>query len=182
MTKNKLPIIIAAVAVLGLVGAYMTGMIGGSKEEGPAKKYVVPPVALAEPFTVNTADPEGNKYLVANISVQLEPMDQLHWDNFSGANAGGHGGGGGEMPGATAVANYPKFRNAVIETASTMTAEELRTPKGKAAFKQHLMEEFAKIAEVDEAEHKAAPEDPAHVGVAPPFHVMQIDFTQWAVQ
>lgn len=182
MTKNKLPIIIAVVLVAGLAGAYMSGMLGGKKDEGATKKYVVPPVTLAEPFTVNTADPEGDTYLSANIAIQLEPMDQLHWDNYSGANAGGHGGGGGEMPGAVQVASYPKFRNAVIETASTMTAAELRKPAGKAEFKKRLMEEFAKIAEIDEAEHKSAPENPTEVGVAPPYHVLQIDFTQWAVQ
>ena len=182
MTKNKLPLILAAVVVLGLAGAFMTGMIGGKKEDGPARKFVVPPVTLAEPFTVNTADPSGNTYLVANIAVQLEPMSQTSWDNYSGANAGGHGGGSGEMPGAVQVSTYPKFRNAVIETAATMTAKELRASSGKAEFKKRLLEEFAQIAEVDEAEHKAAPEDPAHEGVAPPYHVMQIDFTQWAVQ
>jgi len=180
MTKSKLPIILVVVALAAAAGLYASGMVGG-KAEGPAKKHVVEPIALADDFTINLADSGQTAMLAMNVGVQLEPMDEAHWVAFSGEGGGGHGG-GGEAPGPLKVSTYPKFRDAVIGVASTFTAEQLSSGEGKADFKRALLEKFGEIAETDEAELKASAsaEDTAHVG--PPYDVIDVYFTKFVVQ
>jgi flagellar basal body-associated protein FliL len=178
MTRFKLPIIIATVLVAIVAGLWFAGVIPPGKDAGPAKKHKVEPVALAEPFIVNLKDADG-AYLSLGLAVELEPMDEEHWLAYTGANAGGHGG-GGEAPGPPAVANYSKFRDAVISTAAQYSAAELLTPEGKTEFKKDLLSEFAAIAERDAADAKASAPHDGHV--APPFHVMEVQFTNFAVQ
>lgn len=182
MTKLKLPIIIALVVVAGVAGLFVSGIIGGGKAEGPVKKHVIEPVPLAEPFTVNLADSDADHYLVVGLALQLAPMDEVAFANFSGAGGGGHGGGAKEAPGALKVAGYPKFRDAVIDVASGFTSAKLRTSDGKAQFKDKLLQRFAAIHDVDEAEHKSSPEDPAGKGVEPPYDVQDVTFTQFTTQ
>jgi flagellar basal body-associated protein FliL len=160
----------------------MTGMIGGKTDPNANKRYVVPPVEMSEPFTANTNDPSGDVYLAMSLALQLEPMKKEAWDHYSGAGAKGHGAGDGEMPGAVKVASYPKFRDAVIETVGHFSAKQLRSEAGKDQLKQDLLEAFEKIYQVDEAEAKAAPEDPAELGLAPPYKVKAITLTNYAVQ
>lgn len=179
-SKLKLPIIIAVVAIAGVAGLFMSGMIGG-KSSGPAKKHVIEPVTMAAPFQLNTGDTDEQHYAVFNLALQLEPMDEVHYANWSGANAGGHGG-AKEAPGPAKLSTYPKIRDAVIEVTSQFKAAELTTPRGKAAFKKELLQKFDAIAAVDEAEHKASPEDPTTIGIDPPYHVMDITLTDFAVQ
>ena len=179
MNKFKLPIIIAIVVVAAAAGLFASGMIGG-KSDGPAKKHVVEPVALAEDFTINLADPDVTAVLAMNVGLQLEPMDDAHWAAYSGAGGGGHG--GGEAPGPGKVASYPKLRDAVISVASTFSSAELRTAEGKADLKRALLEKFNEIAETDSAEAKASASagDATHVG--PPYHVLDVYFTKFVVQ
>jgi flagellar basal body-associated protein FliL len=177
MRKLKLPVIIAIVVVAAGAGLFLSGMVGG--KEPPKKKHVIAPVALAEPFVVNLADTDSERFLAFNIAVQLEPMDDVHYATYSGANAGGHGG-GGEPPGPAMVATYPKFYDAVMSVAATFTADELKSADGKQKLKQQLLARFAEIAETDTAEHKAGAHDPTHV--SPPFHVMDVYFTKYVIQ
>ncbi|MCW2928475.1 MAG: hypothetical protein JWM86_2443, partial [Thermoleophilia bacterium] len=172
MSKLKLPIIIVLVlAALG-GGLFFSGVVGG-KTDGPAKKHVIEPTTLGQDFVVKLADTEGDHYLAFNVALQLEPMDEEHWTAFSGAGGGGHGG-AAEAPGPAKVATYPKFYDAVIETAGTFSATDLNTEGGKTRLKERLLARFAEIAETDAAEAKAgaASEDPTHVG--PPYHVMDV--------
>lgn len=180
MTKSKLPIILVVVVLAAAAGLYASGMVGG-KAEGPAKKHVVEPIALAEDFTINLSDADSTSMLAMNVGVQLEPMDDAHWAAFSGEGGGGHGG-AGEAPGPAKVSTYPKFRDAVISVASTFDAAALRTTEGKTDFKRALLEKFDEIAETDEAELKASASagDTAHVG--PPYHVVDVYFTKFVVQ
>lgn len=179
MTKAKLPIIVVAVLALVGAGLYFTGIVGG-EPEGPTKKHVIEPVALAEPFTVKLLDSDEAHYVAFNVAVQLEPMDEAHWLAFSGAGGGGHGG-GGEAPGPGKVATYPKFRDAVITTASGFSKSQLDTLAGQAELKTELLAKFHEIAETDAAEAKAgaAADDPLHLG--PPYHVMDVFFTKFIV-
>lgn len=178
MSKLKLPVIIAIVLAAAGAGLFFSGMLGG-KEEGPVKKHVVEPIALTGPFTVNLADTDESRFLLYNIAVKLEPMDDVHWAAFSGAGGGGHG--GGEAPGPPKVAAYPPFYDAVTTIPSTFTYDELKTPEGKARLKEALLERFHEIAEIDAAEAKAGAgaEDPHHVG--PPYHVQDVFFTKYVV-
>jgi flagellar basal body-associated protein FliL len=177
MSKLKLPVIIVVVLAAAGAGLFFSGMVGGSKDTG--KKHVIEPVALAEPFVVNLADTDSERFLAFNVAVQLEPMDAEHYATYSGANAGGHGG-GGEAPGPGKVATYPKFYDAVMSVAATFTADELKTAEGKQDLKQQLLARFAEIAEQDTAEYKAGAHDPAHV--SPPFNVMDVYFTKYVIQ
>lgn len=179
MSKIKLPIILAVVLAAAGAGLFFSGIVGG--KEGPTKKHAIEPIALAEPFVVNLADADRERYLAFNVALKLEPMDDEHWAAFSGAGGGGHGG-GGEAPGPPKVASYPKFYDAVISVASTFRANQLRSEEGQAKLKEALLERFHEIAEVDAAEAKASAgyDDPAHVG--PPYHVMDVHFTKYVIQ
>lgn len=178
MNKRKLPIIIAAVIAAAGAGLFFSGIVGG--KSGPTKKHVVEPVVLAQDFTVNLTDTDALAYVAANVAVQLEPMDEVHWAAFSGAGGGGHGG-GGEAPGPPKVAAYPKFHHAVIKVLSSMSSDTLRTEKGKEKAVKMMLDEFHHIAEVDAAEAKAGAgaDDPTHVG--PPYHVYDAFFTKLVV-
>lgn len=179
MSKLKLPIIVIVLAAAG-AGLFASGMVGG-KSDGAGKKYVIEPITLAEPFNVNLADTDQQRLLAFNIAVKLEPMDEVHWAAFSGANAGGHGG-GGEAPGPAKVATYPRFYDAVITVATTFYYDELSSEGGKAEFKQALLNRFNEIAEQDEATYAkgAGHDDPSHVG--PPYHVQDLEFTKFVMQ
>lgn len=182
MSKLKLPVILAVVLVAAGAGLFFSGTVGGT--DGPVKKHAIEPIALAPPegsFIVNLADTDQEAYLSFNVALKLEPMDDVHWAAFSGAGGGGHGG-GGEAPGPAKVATYPKFFDAVITVASTFKSSDLKTEQGKDRLKTALLDRFHEIEEVDSAEAKqsAGSDDPAHVG--PPYHVMQIDFTNYVVQ
>jgi len=176
--KLKLPIIIAIVAVAGGAGLFTSGVLGG--KEAPGKKHMVEPVALAEPFTINLTDP-GGAYLRVALAIQLEPMDAEHWAGFSGANAGGHGG-ATDAPGPIAIAKYPKFRDGAIRVGTTFSSDDLLTDGGKQEFKDALLTEFSNIAEQDAAETKSTEQDPAHIGIGPPYHVQDIYFNDFVVQ
>jgi flagellar basal body-associated protein FliL len=177
MSKLKLPVIIALVAVAAVAGLFMSGMVGG-KSEGPVKKHVVEPVPLAGDFTINLKDGSGNDYAVLNVALQLEPMAEEEWATWSGANAGGHGG-SGEAPGPAALAAYPKFADAINAVTSTFTAQELKNPEGKASLKQELLERFSEIAEQDAADYKAGAAEEGHAG--PPYHVMDVFFPKYLI-
>lgn len=180
MNRLKLPIIIVAVVAALGAGLYASGIIGGGSS-GPVKKHHVPPIPLAEPqFVVNLKDANG-AMLRLGLAVQLEPLSEERWAAYSGANAGGHGGGGDVAPGVMMVSTYPKFRDAVIRVASTYSSDDLLTEAGKKAFKTDLLREFAANAETDAAEIKSsAPEDPNHFG--PPYDVIDVQFTDFVVQ
>jgi flagellar basal body-associated protein FliL len=178
MSKFKLPIIIVLVlAALG-GGLFASGMVGG--KSGPAKKYAVEPITMTEPFTINLNDPDSASLLVLSVAIKLEPMDQEHWSAFSGAGAK-EGAADAMSPGAAKVADYPPFRDAVIEVASGFSSKELQTDAGKGKLKDALIDRFHQIAEVDAAEAKtdANAQDSAHVG--PPYHVLDVDFTKFVV-
>ena len=180
MSKLKLPIIIVIVLAAAGAGLFASGMVGGTSD-GPQKKHVMEEISLAEDFTINLADTDADAVLALNVAVKLEPMDEEHWAAFTGANAGGHGG-GGEAPGPLKVSTYPKFRDAVITVASTFTSEDLKSEAGKEELKKALLNRFAEIAEIDEADYKvsAGHDDPTHVG--PPYHVQDVVFTKFAIQ
>lgn len=178
--KLKLPIIIVAVVVAAGAGLYLSGMIGGTSG-GPLKKHAVAPVTMSAPFTVNTTDTDAQHFAVFNVALKLAPMDEAHWANWSGASAGGHGG-SGEAPGPIELASYAKYRSAIVEVASGMSMETLSTQVGKESLKKQLLDRFAEIAEVDEAEAKSSPENPATVGIEPPYHVDEVFFTDFALQ
>lgn len=169
MSKLKLPIIIAIVLAAAGAGLFFSGMVGSTPDT--KTKHAVEPVPLAQDFTVNLKDTEADHYAVLTVALQLEPMDQAHFDTFTGANAGGHGG-GGEAPGPPKLASYPKFHDAIVAVTSTFSASELKTPEGKQQLKESLLTRFAEIAEQDASEYKSA--DPHHVG--PPYHVMDVYF------
>ncbi len=179
MSKLKLPIIIVIVLAAAGAGLFASGMIGG--KTGPTQKHVIEPIALAEPFNVNLADTDQQRLLAFNIAVSLEPMDEAHWAAFSGANAGGHGG-GGEAPGPLKVSTYPRFYDAVLTISSTFTYDDLKTDEGKAELKEALLTRFHEIAEQDEATYgkSAGHDDPTHVG--PPYHVQDLEFTKFVMQ
>ncbi|MCW2956956.1 MAG: hypothetical protein JWO69_1825 [Thermoleophilia bacterium] len=176
MTKFKLPIIILVVLIAAFAGLKVSGVIGG-KAEGPLKKHVVEPVAFAEPFVLNTTDAERDVYVSFNLAMQLAPLDEAHWLLWSGAGGGGHGG-PAEAPGPPKLAAYTKYRDAVIYVASSFDGATLRTEKGKGELKRQLLEEFAAIAEADEAAAKAGA-DTHEVG--PPYHVQDVVFTNFVV-
>lgn len=182
MSKLKLPIIIAVVLAAAGAGLFFSGMVGG--KESHAKKHVVEPVMLTPPdgsFIVNLADADTNSYLLFNVALELEPMDDVHWAAFSGAGGGGHGG-GGEAPGPAKVSTYPKFHDAVLDVASRFTSGQLKTEDGKQELEKRLLARFHEIAEVDKNALKgsATADDPAHVG--PPYHVLDVDFTKYVIQ
>jgi flagellar basal body-associated protein FliL len=176
MSRLKLPIIIAVVLAAAGAGLFFSGIVGGDK--GAAKKHYVEPIPMAEPFIVNLADADKTALLSINIALELEPMDDEHWNAFMGG--GGHE--GGEAPGPLKVATYPKFSDAVISEASQMTSDFLETPDGKAELKKQLLKSFHQIAVRDEADLKrsAAAGDPEHVG--PPYYVYDVQFTKYAIQ
>lgn len=176
MSRIKLPIILAVVLAAAGAGLFFSGIVGGDK--GAAKKHVIEPIPMAEPFIVNLADGDKTALLSINIAIELEPMDDEHYAAFMGG--GGHG--GGEAPGPPKVATYPKFSDAVITEASQMTSNDLLTEDGKAQLKKRLLDRFHEIAERDAADLKrsAAADDPTHVG--PPYHVYDVHFTKYAVQ
>src|SRR4051794_35038693 len=116
MTKLKLPIIIAIVAVAGIAGLLLSGVVGGGSK-GPVKKHAIEPVLLTAPngsFLVNLKDSETSSIVRLSVALKLEPMDEEHWAGWSGANAGGHEG-AGEAPGPAALAKYAKFQDAINE-------------------------------------------------------------------
>ncbi|MCW2961067.1 MAG: hypothetical protein JWM90_1454 [Thermoleophilia bacterium] len=176
MTKLKLPIIIAIVAIALFAGLKVSGVIGGAPE-GPLKKHVVQPVPFAEEFIVNTKDTDRQIFLSFNVFMTLAPMDEEHWLIWSGAGGGGHGG-ATEAPGPPKLATYARYRDAVNVVASGFTAAELRSEEGKLQLKRELLDEFAAIAERDEAEAKAGAE--SHE-VGPPYHVQDVGFTKFVV-
>jgi flagellar basal body-associated protein FliL len=176
MSKLKLPIIIAIVIAAVGAGLFASGMVPG-KTDGPIKKHVVEPVALAEPFTVNLADTDGKHFAVINVALQLEPMGDDQWVAFNG-ETGGHGG-GGEAPGPAKLATYPKFSDAVMNVTSGFTTRELNSKEGKLLLKEALLTRFAEIAEQDAADYKAGAEDGPHAG--PPYHVMDVFFTKYII-
>ncbi len=178
MSKLKLPLIIAIVAIAAGAGLFMSGMLGGKSDTGPVKKHVIEPVPLGQDFTINLADGSGSDYAVLTVALQLEPMGEEEWASWSGANAGGHGG-SGEAPGPLAMAAYTKFSDAVNSVTSTFTAQELKQPEGKAELKQALLERFAEIAEQDSADYKAGAKEEGHVG--PPYHVMDVFFPKYLI-
>ncbi len=178
MSKLKLPLIIVAVLAALVAGLFFSGILGGGGEKGPVKKHVIEPVSLAGDFTVNLADGE-DRFAALNIALELEPMDEEHWATYSGANAGGHGG-GGEAPGPIAVATYPKFADAVVSVTSTFKAETLLQPEGKAELKRALLTKFAEIAEKDAEAYKAGVHTEGHV--SPPFHVQDVYFTKYIIK
>lgn len=177
MSKLKLPLIIVIVLAAVGAGLFASGIVGG-KPDGPVKKHVIEPITLAEPFTVNLADTDSDRHAVVNVALQLEPMDDEHWATFTGANAGGHGG-GGEPPGPAMVATYPKFYDAVVSVTSRFTATELKTPRGKDELRTALLAKFAEIAEQDAAAYKAGAKTEGHVH--PPFHVLDVYFTKYII-
>lgn len=175
MSKSKLPIIIAVVVLAAVGGLFATGKLGSQPD--PNVKHMVEPIPLAEPFTVLLNDTDQARYAVIAIALQLEPMDQAHFDAFTGAGGGGHGG-GGEAPGPGKVATYPKFANAIVDAAGGFSRQELQTPEGKEQFKDALRRKFVEIAEQDKSEFSS--DDPTHVG--PPYHVADVYFTKYIVQ
>lgn len=179
MSRLKLPIIIALVLAAAGAGLFLSGLVGDS---GPKKKYVVEPISLTPPdgsFVVNLADTDATALLSINVAVELEPMDEEHWLAFSGGD-GGHG--AKDAPGPLKVATYPKFHDAVLTVASSFPSSTLLTEDGKNQFKKRLLTRFDEIAERDTADFKVSANsgDSAHVG--PPYHVLDVQFTKYAIQ
>lgn len=180
MGKKKLIIIIALVAVIG-GGAAMFLMGGG---EDPALTHKVPmePIALTNPFIINLSDTDASHYVKLSVAIQLEPMVEHDKEVFlHGLDAGGHGGGSGPT-GATRVAEYPPFRDAVIETVARFRSDELLTPEGKDRLREALLDRFEDVAKRDEKLKGKPLKDEVHDPGLPPFHVHDVYFNEFAVQ
>lgn len=177
---NQKRIIIIGVAVLAAAvgGLFMTGMIGGEKVDNT--KVTPETIKLSESFVVNLADTDEAHLAKLGVAVQLEPMKTLDHDAFSGANAGGgHGGGGDVKTGPIRVAEDPELRDAVLDTVGRFTAAELLSPEGKEQLKKDLLKRFDAVA----ARHPVAHgKDAHHDMAAPPYHVADVFFYEYVVQ
>lgn len=180
MGKKKLIIIIAVVAILGGAGAMM--FMGGGKDPALTRKLPMEPIAFTDPFIVNLADTDNTHYIKLSVAVQVEPMIAADKQVFlHGAASGGHGGGDKET-GATRIAAYPPFRDAVIDVVARFRSDELLSPTGKDRLRQALLDKFEDVAKRDEAlEGKPIKGEVKDPGL-PPYHVHDVFFNEFAVQ
>jgi flagellar basal body-associated protein FliL len=117
---NKLPMIIALVAVLGGGGYFMTKGKDDAKEKSAVELGEIVP--LGE-FLVNLSD--GTTYLKAEISVHV--AKDMHLE--SGKGGDGHGK-KGDPP--------APVRDAVIEVLSSRSLKQIGSPEGRANLRKDL--------------------------------------------
>lgn len=125
------------------------------EDESPAKKKKrkkhKQPAAMVdlEPFVVNLADPAGNRYVKARISLGVDEAEAAAELGGGGgdAAAGAHGGGGGEEdPGAAAHAlTKTRVRAVILEILASYTAEEITSRDGKTSLKEEIIEEVSAL-------------------------------------
>jgi flagellar basal body-associated protein FliL len=178
MNQKRTIIIAVAVLAAAVGGLFMTGMIGGGKPDNT--KVTPETITLSEPFLVNLADTDEVHIAKLGVAVQLEPMKTLDHDAFTGANAGGgHGGGGDTKTGPMRVAEDPELRDAVLDSVSRFTAAELLSPEGKERLKKDLLVRFDKVAQRHPVAHG---KDAHHDMAAPPYHVADVFFPEYVIQ
>lgn len=180
MTRSRFIIVLVVLAVLGGGAALVLSgrgfSIGGSK--APATKVVLDPVTFAEPFIVNLSDTDSIAFAKLQIAVQLEPMTKSDKDRFL-LDQNGAEGGGEAKSGETMLASDPVLRDAVVSTVSRFSSQELLTSTGKTKLKQALLASFDHVAAEETARRgKGADHDAA----APPYHVSDVLFPDFAVQ
>ncbi len=126
------------------------------EEEPPAKKKKrkknkqAAAMVDLDPFVVNLADPAGNRYVKARISLGVDEAEAAAELGGGGgdAAAGAHGGGGGEEdPGAAAAHALTKtrVRAVILEILASYTAEEITSRDGKTSLKEEIIEEVSAL-------------------------------------
>jgi flagellar protein FliL len=156
--KKKLIIIVAAVLVLALggVGA-MLALKKPAAEEGeeeaqaPAKKAQVaktrdpktPPVfAPLDPFTVNLADKDADRYAQVGITLELDDPQLAE----------------------TLKTYLPAVRNNILLLLSSKTSADLLAPDGKAKLAREVMRETSRGLGVEVEDEEEEDEEDATAG------------------
>ncbi len=152
--KKKLIIMIGGAAVLVLVLAVVAVMLMTKKpahdeeSDGPAKPAVakhdpkaVPVFVPLDPFTVNLADRDAERY--AQVGITLEVVSLQVGDQIK--------------------AYMPAIRNNILMALSDRTAADLQTREGKALLAAKVMRETSRALgyEVEAEEEAIAEEDEA---------------------
>ncbi|MCH7345848.1 flagellar basal body-associated FliL family protein [Pelomonas sp. CA6] len=173
--KKKLILIIVAVLVLVLVGVAALLLMkkkshaeDGEEAEAPAAHATVkagtPPTFVPlDPFTVNLADKEVDRY--AQIGVTLEVADPKVADQIK--------------------AYMPAIRNNVLMVLSHKTSADLLTQEGKEKLAREIRRESVRPMGVeldDEEEDADAPKKKKKKRRAPDSPVTQVLFSTFIVQ
>ncbi len=185
-SKKLLLIIGAALVVLLLVGGGLAVWLMKSKapadEEGegapaaaahhaPAKhdaKKTPPTFMPLDPFTVNLADKEGERF--AQIAVTLE-LDDAHFDE-------------------QIKAYLPAIRNNILMVLAQKTAAELLTREGKELLARQIIREALRPMGIEVEDEDAAEEEPAapkkkskKKAKAPPsYPIKSVQFASFIIQ
>jgi flagellar FliL protein len=124
----------------------------GSPAKKKKRKKFKQPAAMVDldPFVVNLADPAGNRYVKARISLGVDEAEAAAELGGGGgeAAAGAHGGGGGEDdPGAAAshALTKTRVRAVILEILASYTAEEITSRDGKTSLKEEIIEEVSAL-------------------------------------
>jgi flagellar FliL protein len=151
--KKKLIIIIAAAVLVLAVGGGAAMMLmkkkaadadgEGADDHGPAKAAVskhdpkaVPVFVPLDPFTVNLADREAERY--AQVGITLEITDTHVGDQIK--------------------LYMPAIRNHILMAIADRTAAELMGREGKAALAEKVRRETSRALGVEMGEDEAAPD------------------------
>lgn len=125
-----------------------------AEEEEPVKKRKrkkfkqAAAIVDLDPFVVNLADPSGNRYVKARISLGVDEAEAVAELGGGGGDEGGHGGGGGEEDAAAAAAHAltkTRVRAVILEILASYTAEEITSREGKTSLKEEIMEEVSAL-------------------------------------
>jgi flagellar FliL protein len=135
--KKPLMLIIIAVVVLVVVGVVLKLVVFAPAPDEGADAAVpetvvdpnappVPRVKSATPgpmiayngFTVNLADPGGQRYLVTDISIELSLEEEFPIE---------------------VAAKEPQIRDAILAVLASKTFDEISTTQGKVALKQEIL-------------------------------------------
>lgn len=176
-SRKKL-VLVAVLAVVLLAGAggaawhfLLSGPEDGSAAHADAKKRGNPVFASLEPFTVNLADPDGDR--VAQVGVVLELNDS--------------------KASATITMLMPAVRNGILLLLSGKQSSELLTVEGK----ERLAREIATVTgshlgwspapaetspKPESAEAKDTKSQPASKSIRAPNPVAAVHFSQFLVQ
>lgn len=110
------------------------------------------PAAMVDldPFVVNLADPAGNRYVKARISLGVDEAEAAAELGGGGgdAAAGAHGGGGGEEDAGAAAGHAltkTRVRAVILEILASYTAEEITSRDGKTSLKEEIIEEVSAL-------------------------------------
>lgn len=130
-------LLLLVVFVFSLGGAlggfywWRAGAAGGeasAEHEGPVTVKGEPGVIAFEPFTVNLADRDAQRFL--RVSLRLLVADATHAKEVAEDDV-----------------RMLRLRSAILELLSQQTAEPLTTPEGKVALKQAIAEHATAILE-----------------------------------